>query len=65
MGRKRETLYLAYGSNMNQTQMALRCPTARVVGISQLKGYELLFRGSRHRGAEGGQHGACASLENS
>lgn len=55
MGRKRETLYLAYGSNMNQTQMALRCPTARVVGISQLKGYELLFRGSRK--------GAVATVE--
>lgn len=50
MGRKRETLYLAYGSNMNQTQMALRCPTAEVVGTSELKGYELLFRGAA-RGA--------------
>ena len=47
MGRKKEKLYLAYGSNMNQTQMALRCPTAEVVGTSELKGYELLFRGSR------------------
>lgn len=46
MGRK-ETLYLAYGSNMNQTQMAFRCPTARVVGTGELKGYELLFRGMR------------------
>lgn len=46
MGRK-ETLYLAYGSNMNQPQMAFRCPTARVVGIGELKGYELLFRGMR------------------
>ena len=50
MGRKKETLYLAYGSNMNQTQMAFRCPTAEVVGTSELKGYELLFRGAR-RGA--------------
>lgn len=50
MGRKKETLYLAYGSNMNQAQMALRCPTAEVVGTSELKGYGLLFRGS-HRGA--------------
>lgn len=47
MGRKKETLYLAYGSNMNQTQMAFRCPTAEVVGIGELKGYELLFRGAR------------------
>ena len=50
MGRKKETLYLAYGSNMNQRQMAFRCPTAEVVGTSELKGYELLFRGAR-RGA--------------
>lgn len=54
MGRK-ETLYLAYGSNMNQTQMAFRCPTARVVGIGELKGYELLFRGARK--------GAVATVE--
>ncbi|MCI9071441.1 MAG: gamma-glutamylcyclotransferase [Lachnospiraceae bacterium] len=45
MGRKKETIYLAYGSNMNQTQMAFRCPTAEVVGTGELKGYELLFRG--------------------
>lgn len=54
MGRK-ETLYLAYGSNMNQTQMAFRCPTARVVGTGELKGYELLFRGMRE--------GAVATVE--
>lgn len=47
---KKETLYLAYGSNMNQTQMAFRCPTASVVGTGVLKDYELRFRGSR-RGA--------------
>lgn len=47
MGRKKEKLYLAYGSNLNQTQMAFRCPTAEVVGTSELKGYELLFRGGR------------------
>lgn len=50
MGKKKEKLYLAYGSNMDQRQMAKRCPTAEVVGTSELKGYELLFRGSR-RGA--------------
>ena len=55
MGRKKETLYLAYGSNMNQTQMAFRCPTAEVVGTSELKGYELLFRG--------GRRGAVATVE--
>lgn len=55
MGRKKEKLYLAYGSNMNQTQMAFRCPTAKVVGTSELKGYELLFKG--------GRRGAVATVE--
>lgn len=44
---KKPTLYVAYGSNMNLPQMALRCPTAEVVGTSELKDFELLFRGSR------------------
>ncbi|HOT59612.1 MAG TPA: gamma-glutamylcyclotransferase [Spirochaetales bacterium] len=44
---KSETLYIAYGSNLNLPQMAFRCPTAKVVGASELKGYELLFRGGR------------------
>ena len=43
-------LYLAYGSNLNLEQMANRCPTAKVVGASIIKGYRLLFRGS-HAGA--------------
>ena len=38
--------YLAYGSNLNYEQMTWRCPTARVVGTAELKGWELLFRGS-------------------
>ena len=42
---KSETLYIAYGSNLNLPQMAFRCPTARVVGASEIKDYELLFRG--------------------
>lgn len=38
-------LYVAYGSNLNLPQMANRCPTAKVVGASELKDYKLLFRG--------------------
>ena len=38
-------LYLAYGSNLNISQMAHRCPTARIVGSDILKDYRLLFRG--------------------
>ena len=38
--------YLAYGSNLNLNQMKFRCPTAKVVGIGWIDGYELLFKGS-------------------
>ena len=48
-------LYIAYGSNLNLPQMAFRCPTAKVVGASEVKGYELLFRG--------GSRGAVATIE--
>ncbi|MFI3326792.1 MAG: gamma-glutamylcyclotransferase family protein [Clostridia bacterium] len=43
----KEKLYIAYGSNMNLEQMAVRCPTAKVVGVSEIKDYELVFRGSK------------------
>lgn len=42
-------IYLAYGSNLNIWQMAERCPTAKMLGTAELKGYELLFRGKPHR----------------
>ena len=38
-------LYLAYGSNLNNRQMAYRCPTARPVGSAMIYGWELVFRG--------------------
>lgn len=38
------TLYLAYGSNMNQEQMKVRCPGAEPVGKGLLEDYQLLFR---------------------
>jgi len=47
MGKK---LYIAYGSNLNLSQMASRCPTAKVLGTSEMKGWRLLFRGA-HAGA--------------
>lgn len=43
--KKQTKLYVAYGSNLNLDQMALRCPTAKVVGKGVLKGYQLTFRG--------------------
>lgn len=39
--------YLAYGSNLNVRQMRYRCPSARIVGISVIKNYELLYKGSK------------------
>lgn len=48
-------LYIAYGSNLNLPQMAKRCPTAKVVGASEIKDYALLFRG--------GKNGAVATVE--
>lgn len=39
--------YLAYGSNLNVRQMALRCPTAKAIGTAVIKNYELLFKGSK------------------
>ncbi len=35
--------YIAYGSNLNIRQMRMRCPSARVIGTSDIAGYELLF----------------------
>lgn len=38
-------LYGAYGSNLNFEQMAHRCPTARFLGVGNIVGYQLEFRG--------------------
>ncbi|MEH2933267.1 MULTISPECIES: gamma-glutamylcyclotransferase family protein [Eubacteriales] len=43
-------LYVAYGSNLNKKQMQYRCPTAKYVGVGELQGYELQFKG-RERSA--------------
>lgn len=45
--KQRSILYIAYGSNMNLSQMAWRCPTAKMIGTSEIKDYELQFRGKR------------------
>lgn len=39
--------YIAYGSNLNIAQMRIRCPQARIIGTSEIKDYELLFKGSQ------------------
>lgn len=40
-------LYIAYGSNMDESQIAYRCPDAGIVGIGTVEGYRLLFKGER------------------
>lgn len=42
-----EKYYIAYGSNMDEGQMAYRCPTARLLGRTELEDYHLLFKGSK------------------
>ena len=44
---KRTSLYLAYGSNLNISQMMRRCPTARIIGTAEIVNYRLLFKGSK------------------
>lgn len=39
--------YIAYGSNLNIRQMKMRCPSARIIGTSEIPDYELLFKGSK------------------
>lgn len=46
-GRKKARYYLAYGSNLNLTQMADRCPGAKRRGWGRIENYELLYKGSK------------------
>ncbi len=43
--KMKEKLYIAYGSNLNLNQMAMRCPDAMPVGTAMLDGWQLTFRG--------------------
>ncbi len=38
--------YAAYGVALNRTEMARRCPTAKLIGTSILRNFRLIFRGS-------------------
>ena len=35
----KKRLYTAYGSNLNLSQMAMRCPTAKLVGMGTILVY--------------------------
>lgn len=39
--------YIAYGSNLNIRQMRMRCPSAKIMGTSEIPDYQLLFKGSK------------------
>ncbi len=39
--------YIAYGSNLNIPQMRWRCPSARIIGTSEIPDYRLIFKGSQ------------------
>lgn len=39
--------YLAYGSNLNVRQMKERCPFAKIVGVTEIKNYRLMYKGSK------------------
>lgn len=39
--------YIAYGSNLNIPQMMRRCPSARIIGTSEVPDYRLMFKGSQ------------------
>ena len=45
--KMKKRYYIAYGSNLNIRQMRMRCPSARIIGISEIPEYELLFKGSK------------------
>ena len=47
MKKKMDKYYVAYGSNLNVSQMKMRCPDAEPVGTGFIRGYELLFKGSK------------------
>jgi len=38
-------LFAAYGVGLNRAEMAKHCPTAKLLGMSELKNYKLAFRG--------------------
>ncbi len=44
--KSNDRLYIAYGSNLNVEQMRNRCPTAEVMGKTELKGWSLWFKRS-------------------
>lgn len=38
------TLYIAYGNNLNITQMSYKCPGSRIFGVGKIENYRLIFK---------------------
>ena len=38
-------IYVAYGSNLSEEQMAYRCPSAKIIGTGLLRDWRLMFKG--------------------
>ena len=47
--KTKEKFYVAYGSNLNIQQMQMRCPTAKLYAVGEIKDYELQFKGMPDR----------------
>ena len=43
--KPKEKFYVAYGSNLNIRQMQMRCPTAKLYAVGEIRDYELQFKG--------------------
>ena len=42
-------LFAAYGVGLNRGEMAMHCPTAKLLGMTELKNFRLIFRGGNAR----------------
>ena len=40
-------IFAAYGVGLNRTEMAKHCPTAKSIGVTELKNFRLAFRGGK------------------
>lgn len=38
-------IYVAYGSNLSEEQMAYRCPSAKIIGMGLVRDWRLMFKG--------------------
>lgn len=41
--------YIAYGSNLNIAEMQMRCPDSKIIGVSEIVNYRLLFMGETNK----------------